>query len=422
IMLTNPSGTTDINICVSSDQPFSLNQWPENETVTFQIDSLVVESNKTCVFSLNTNFDFETLPPLEFDINPVLCDKDTFSIGGEIFTQSRSTGSVKVFSNDDISCDTIYKVNVSFYPPAMGTFEATYCDETKIKDIGGTIFSINYPEGPAILENESVNGCDSLVIVKLNFTSFEAYDTLTYGCDIEDIKFTIESASHLGPYDISVNGTIQAPVLSLPYTTSLLPGINTIIVANMEGCEETINLLVEDVTIPEVILSQQANLDGTSQLIVVASNSIYDLNWSPASTLSCSDCTDPLALPLVTTTYTLSYLYGDDCNDSKQITVEVKEIVTDLPNIFSPNGDGSNDVFKILLSPEMKQITQFSIYDRWGSKVFSQSNIIDDANNNGWDGSYNGNFVSPGVYVYFYEIEYFSGKVETFSNTLTLIK
>ena len=70
----------------------------------------------------------------------------------------------------------------------------------------------------------------------------------------------------------------------------------------------------------------------------------------------------------------------------------------------------------------MKLITQFSIYDRWGSKVFSQSNIIDDANNNGWDGSYNGNFVSPGVYVYIYEIEYLNGKVETFSNTLTLIK
>lgn len=422
IILTNPIGTTDINICVGSDQPFSLNQWPANETVTFQIDSIVVESNKTCVFALNTNFDFETLPPLEFDINPVLCDNETFAIGGEVYSKTNPSGTVKVFSIDDIRCDTIYNVNVTFYPPSMGVFEASYCDASKIIDIGGEIFGINRSEGSVILENESVNGCDSLVMVQLNYTSFEAFDTLTYGCNVEDIKFTINSASHLGPYDISVNGTIQAPVLSLPYTISLLPGINTIVVANMEGCEETINLLVEDVSIPEVILSQQANPDGTSQLIVVAPNSIYDLTWSPASTLSCSDCTDPIALPLVTTTYTLFYLYGDDCSDSKQITVEVKEIVTDLPNIFSPNGDGSNDVFKILLSPEMKLITQFSIYDRWGSKVFSQSNIIDDANNNGWDGSYNGNFVSPGVYVYIYEIEYLNGKVETFSNTLTLIK
>jgi gliding motility-associated-like protein len=421
VISSNPSGNTDINICVG-DSPSSINQWPANETVTFQIDSILVSGAGNCVFEFNTDFSFQTLPPLQLNLSPILCQDDTFTIGGEVFSSSRTTGIVKVSSLDDVSCDTIYNISVTYYPRSTGVYTETFCDETKTVEIGDEIFGISRPNGSVILANESINGCDSTVTVQLTFTDFIVFDTIVYGCDVEEIRFTLDRPSHSGPYDVLVNGTLQATIGSLPYTTSLLPGNNTVTITTQDGCTETIDLVVDDVYSPEVTLSQMSNVDGTTQLIVLAPNTIYDLTWSPESTLSCNDCLDPIALPLVTTTYSLAYFYGDGCNDSRQITVEVKENVTVLPNIFSPNGDGSNDVFKIALTPDIKQIKQFLIFDRWGSKVFSQSNIVDDSVNFGWNGSFNGNVVLPGVYVYYYEIEYLNGKVVTNSNTLTLVK
>jgi gliding motility-associated-like protein len=68
-----------------------------------------------------------------------------------------------------------------------------------------------------------------------------------------------------------------------------------------------------------------------------------------------------------------------------------------IPNVFTPNGDGRNDIFQVFANCEF-QAFKMVIYDRWGTRLFRS----DDASN-GWDGFMNGQAITPGVFVYLIE-------------------
>ena len=63
-----------------------------------------------------------------------------------------------------------------------------------------------------------------------------------------------------------------------------------------------------------------------------------------------------------------------------------------MPNTFTPNGDGHNDVYK---AKEYRNLSEFRayIFNRWGQKLYEWSDPAE-----GWDGTYNGSDVKPGVY------------------------
>ncbi|MFZ6052605.1 T9SS type B sorting domain-containing protein [Halocola ammonii] len=91
-----------------------------------------------------------------------------------------------------------------------------------------------------------------------------------------------------------------------------------------------------------------------------------------------------------------------------------------IPNAFTPDGDGVNEVFKPH-SPEMEDYT-FEVFDRWGSSIFSNGSA-----NHGWDGrDNNGNFAECGVYIWklYYEDESEDGKpvLRTLSGTVNLLR
>lgn len=87
-----------------------------------------------------------------------------------------------------------------------------------------------------------------------------------------------------------------------------------------------------------------------------------------------------------------------------------------IPNAFSPNNDGQNDVFVINNITDEKLI-DFKIFNRWGTIVFRTSNPGE-----GWDGMYKGEVQPVGTYGYVIRIGYPDGYIETYKGTLTLIK
>ena len=80
----------------------------------------------------------------------------------------------------------------------------------------------------------------------------------------------------------------------------------------------------------------------------------------------------------------------------KQFTVNVQSQNCNLlmPNAFTPNNDGKNDVFRIPVTAKI-DLDDFSIYDRWGNKVFSTKGKLDS-----WDGTYKGEKSPSGIYIY----------------------
>ena len=116
--------------------------------------------------------------------------------------------------------------------------------------------------------------------------------------------------------------------------------------------------------------------------------------WTPASDLTNPLSLTPLTTPMASTTsFQLSVISQEGCRAGKTELVRVfSELL--MPNSFTPNGDGKNDVFRIPASVAL-QLKEFDVFDRWGYKVFGTNNI-----GQGWDGTTNGTRCPPGVYVY----------------------
>ncbi|MBL7717196.1 MAG: PKD domain-containing protein, partial [Flavipsychrobacter sp.] len=108
----------------------------------------------------------------------------------------------------------------------------------------------------------------------------------------------------------------------------------------------------------------------------------------------------------------------DGCSNTDSVEV-LKNCYLDIPNVFSPDGDHTNDYFlpRQMLS---KGVVSFkmSIYNRWGQQVFETTNI----DGRGWDGNFNTTPQPQGVYVYLIEVAYKDGRAEKYQGNVTLLR
>jgi len=92
-----------------------------------------------------------------------------------------------------------------------------------------------------------------------------------------------------------------------------------------------------------------------------------------------------------------------------------KDNLVYVPNIFSPNHDGQNDVFRVRC--ENIETLHLTVYNRWGENVFESQN-----KNDGWDGNYKGKPCSPDVYVYHATIVFEDGTETSRKGNVTLVR
>lgn len=160
----------------------------------------------------------------------------------------------------------------------------------------------------------------------------------------------------------------------------------------------------------------------STQLKAVMADAV-SYEWSADPTLSCTDCYNPVATPIVTTTYTLSGVSDWGCHDSDKVTITVlcDQSQAFIPNSFTPNGDGQNDVFYPRGTGIIK-VKTFRVYDRWGELLFERKGIDINDEQNGWDGTYKGNVLSPDVYVYVMEVICQTGEQINLKGDITIIR
>ena len=128
---------------------------------------------------------------------------------------------------------------------------------------------------------------------------------------------------------------------------------------------------------------------GSSQLNATGAVSY---TWFPAETLDDASIATPLASPLTTTAYTVVGASADQCLDSLEVIVTVSGVAT-FPLAFSPNGDGTNDIWDI--RAENSPDCVLTIFDARGRRVFENKG-------ENWDGTYMGKAVPNGTYYYVY--------------------
>lgn len=150
--------------------------------------------------------------------------------------------------------------------------------------------------------------------------------------------------------------------------------------------------------------------------ITPAANYVY--SWTPSAGLSCDFCPNPVASPLVTTRYILTVTDpAGGCSGIDTITLYVdasKHFF--VPNAFTPNNDGNNDIFYVYTAGPVK-LFEINIFDRWGEHVYFSNDI-----GAGWDGTYRGVYVSPGDYAYTISVTFADGETLTTKGSLTVIR
>ncbi len=186
---------------------------------------------------------------------------------------------------------------------------------------------------------------------------------------------------------------------------NLCAGNYTVTVTDAHGCTlppVTVTVVYSDSIPPLTVtpdssviyLGQSVNLQAT-----VASN--YTYSWQPSAFLNNSAIANPVSTPTQDVQYVLTITDQLGCTNSDTSFIKVIIYICDepeiyIPNAFSPNDDQKNDVVYVY-GGQIKELL-FRIYDRWGEKVFETTTPGE-----GWDGTYKGKKVMPGVFVYYVE-------------------
>ncbi len=169
----------------------------------------------------------------------------------------------------------------------------------------------------------------------------------------------------------------------------------TYIFTAQNGCADTVSKQITVYPTPKVVAGKNVLLlEGASATLnptVTGNNLTY--KWTPSLGLSADNILNPVAKPLVNTTYTLTVTSVNGCTDADQLNVTVLKAPV-IPNTFTPNNDGINDTWNIKYLDSYPDVI-VEIFSRYGEELYySKGYSIP------WDGRYKGTNLPVGTYYY----------------------
>ncbi len=360
-----------------------------------------------------------------------------------------TAGRYTVLVRDSAGCtkDTIINVGT---PPRLKMDAKTIVDNKCVGDSTATIdvtFSGGTPtynylwsngvnkanltklrSGTYILTISDANGCkmNDTVVVKSPAAIDADLATMPVRCfgDRNGV-ITVNAFGGTTPYLYSLDGKTYNGISQI---VGLKAGAFDIFVKDANGC---IWFTRENVgTPPKFLIEATAdatiNLGDKIQLFANAQNAQgkVTLTWKQPydSTLTCLKCANPTAYPKTTIIYTVQGIDSVGCRatDSIKITVEKPRNIY-VPTGFSPNNDGVND--KLLVHGRNgTKIDLFRVYDRWGELVYEARAFNINDPNAGWNGTFKGQDMMSGKFVWYIEATYIDGAKEIVKGHTTLIR
>lgn len=205
--------------------------------------------------------------------------------------------------------------------------------------------------------------------------------------------------------------------------SDLCPGIYTVVITDDHGCTfiDSVEVLYSNY-IPPLNASVSANTIFEGQTIQLFST-VYQsgtYNWAPPTGLNSTTISNPTGSPVSNITYIVIYIDANGCENSDSVTIVVREVTCIepelfIPNAFTPNDDSNNDILYVR-GATIKELL-LRIYDRWGEKVFETIHP-----SQGWDGTYKGKPVLPGVYDYYFEATCYNNEKFFKKGNVTVIR
>ena len=140
-----------------------------------------------------------------------------------------------------------------------------------------------------------------------------------------------------------------------------------------------------------------------------------EITWSPSTYLSCTYCDTASSIGTETIEYIATVTDSIGCKISDTVSIEVVINPLFVPTGFSPNGDGLNDVLKVIGGGT--SYFKFQIFDKWGNVVFETSDI-----SKGWDGTYKGIDLPTDVFIYVVEASFLNNQIVKLKGDVTLFR
>ena len=128
-------------------------------------------------------------------------------------------------------------------------------------------------------------------------------------------------------------------------------------------------------------------------------------------------------MPVFDTEYELVITDPQGCSATASVLISVKDNkAVFIPNAFSPNADGINDRFIISTNQSVQQIQSLQIYNRWGALIHKQTLFPSNDFAFGWNGTFKGQFLNSGVYVYLLVIDFVDQTSQQYSGDITIFR
>ena len=384
--------------------------------------------------------EYLVLAPKEKTEYITLCPLDTFRLGDEIILNSGSY--TRVFISQD-GCDSVYTVHLQYSSPmepdlvtipscagqSNGSLEwtdkggiapYTLIVEDSSGSIQDNLNTLNAGLFTVIIR-DSV-GCVQTTQIEVGYLPQPEYEkeVLDLSCFESDdgAIFLIDEED----YEYSLNDALFSSQSSFD---NLKSGTYKLSVKNKDGCGTEEIIKINQPNPIRVQLPGEVKVDlGKGILLdpLVSGEGSLVYEWETTASLSCFDCQNPLASPVLDTKYTLRVYDENNCEGSAQTLVRVvinKGIY--LPNVFSPNGDGLNDYFT-LYAPDgpIFEVETFKVFDRWGTLLFESFGFPPNEDHFGWNGRFKGKTMDPGVYIYYAVVRFVDGTETTLRGDITL--
>ena len=223
------------------------------------------------------------------------------------------------------------------------------------------------------------------------------------------------------PADGLSNGNVANPMARPAQTTTY-----KVVGYGADQCfTDTADVRINIVPLPSVSAGNDTTVQvGTVvPLRALTSTDVTKILWSPAEYLSCIDCKTPLSALREPMEYTVSVSNSFGCiaTDTVKVHLQCANSVVFIPNTFTPNGDGANDVF-YPRGVGIKSVKYFRIFDRWGELIFEKGSFPIDDKRSGWDGTFRGKALPTGVFVYTTEMICDNGEVFTLKGSIMIVR
>ncbi len=366
----------------------------------------------------------------------------------QIFTNAGSY-TVQLSAANSSGCTTTITKAATAYPLPLvdAGSNAIFCRNKPYNLLPTGAVSYIWDVNPTL----SCTNCTSPIALPTSNTMYKVTGKSIYGCVARDsINITVQQPFKLvvskndtlclgKSSTISVSGASNyqwSPATWLSNTTGASININPtsatgisyqVIGSDSNGCfKDTGHVQIKVYPIPQFDIVQSTATVNVGNQLTLQTNSSADITkwkWTPALWINNPSTAQPTITPKGDITYTCVAANAGSCiaRDEIKINVVCSGGNVYLPNTFTPNGDGNNDVFY----PRGKglfNIKSLRVFNRWGEIVFEKLSFTANDAASGWDGTYKGNKVDADVYIFAIEVLCDNSAVIPVKGNITLLR